>query len=189
MKDNANMDEKSAQLPTRRNIIAGLTVVLSAGAVTGVRARAETSQGIMRDMESIHAQVKFKSSPQRVYTALTDAKEFQKVVLLSDAVKKGMVKDPKAAQISAVAGGEFAVFGGYITGRQIELVANVRIVQAWRTGSWDPGVYSIARFALSPQGTGTLLTFDHTGFPKGEAEHLAEGWISNYWQPLEKVLD
>jgi activator of HSP90 ATPase len=66
--------------------------------------------------------------------------------------------------------------------------ANVRIVQAWRSGTWDPGIYSIARFALAPQGTGTLLTFDHTGFPKGEAEHLAKGWETNYWQPLEKLL-
>jgi len=26
----------------------------------------------------------------------------------------------------------------------------------------------------------------HTGFPKGDGEHLAEGWKINYWQPMEK---
>src|ERR1700722_12088957 len=173
---------------TRRDVIAGLTFGLSAAAVVVASARAETAQGIVQSMEAIHQEVQFKSSPERLYTALTDAKEFQNVVLLSDAVKTGMVKNPQPAQISAVPGGEFAVFGGYITGRQIELVPNVRIVQAWRTGAWGPGTYSIARFALAPQGTGTLLTFDHTGFPKGEAEHLAQGWKSNYWQPLDKLL-
>jgi activator of HSP90 ATPase len=183
-----NSDEKSGQTATRRDVIAGLTLGLSAAAGVPGSAAAETTSGIARNMESIHHEVKFKASPERLYAALTDAKTFQKVVLLSGAVKKGMVKDPPPAQISAVAGGEFAVFGGYITGRQIELVPNVRIVQAWRTGTWDPGIYSIARFALAPQGTGTLLTFDHTGFPKGEAEHLAEGWKSNYWQPLEALL-
>ena len=183
-----NLDEKSNQTPTRRDVIAGLTLGLSAVAVVGASARGEATQEIARNMESIRHEVIFKVSPERLYAALTDAKEFQKVVLLSDAVKTGMVKAPQPAQISAVAGGEFAVFGGYITGRQIELVPNVRIVQAWRTGTWDPGTYSIARFALAPQGTGTLLTFDHTGFPKGEAEHLAQGWKSNYWQPLEKLL-
>ena len=157
-------------------------------AIVGSNARAQTALGIVRDRESIHHEVRFKASPERLYAALTDAKEFQKVVLLSGAVKTGMVKDPQPAQISAVPGGEFALFGGYITGRQIELVANVRIVQAWRTGSWDPGTYSIARFVLTPQGTGTLLTFDHTGFPQGESEHLAQGWHANYWQPLEKLL-
>jgi activator of HSP90 ATPase len=183
-----NLDKKSGRPPTRRDVIAGLTLGMAAAAVVGASARAETAQEIARNMESIHQEVKFKASPERLYAALTDAKEFKKVVLLSGAVKTGMVKAPQPAQINAVAGGEFAVFGGYITGRQIELVPNVRIVQAWRTGTWDPGTYSIARFALAPQATGTLLTFDHTGFPKGEAEHLAEGWKSNYWQPLEKLL-
>jgi activator of HSP90 ATPase len=183
-----NLDKNIEQAATRRDVIATLTLGLGAAAVVAAGARAGTAQEIARNMESIHHEVKFKASPKRLYAALTDAAEFQRVVLLSGAVKTGMVKAPQPAQISVVAGGEFALFGGYITGRQIELVPNVRIVQAWRTGSWDPGIYSIARFSLAPQNAGTLLTFDHTGFPKGEAEHLAQGWTSNYWQPLENLL-
>lgn len=175
-------------IATRREVIAGLALGLGTAAVSGVGTRTEAAEEIARTMESIHQEVQFKASPERVYAALTDAKEFQKAVLLSGAVKTGMVKAPAPAQISAVVGGEFAVFGGYITGRQIELVPNVRIVQAWRTGTWAPGIYSIARFALAAHGAETLLTFDQTGFPKGEAEHLAQGWKSNYWEPLEKVL-
>jgi activator of HSP90 ATPase len=53
---------------------------------------------------------------------------------------------------------------------------------------WDPGVYSIAKFELVQQGSGTKITFDHTGFPQGQAEHLAAGWKANYWEPLEKLL-
>jgi activator of HSP90 ATPase len=183
-----NLDKKDDRTATRRDVIAGLTLGLGAAAVVAESARADAAQEIARNRESIHQEVNFKASPERLYTALTDPKEFQQVVLLSGAVKKGMVKAPQPAQVSAVAGSEFAAFGGYITGRQIELVPNVRIVQAWRTGTWDPGIYSIARFVLSPQGSGTILTFDHTGFPKGEAEHLAEGWKSNYWEPLHKLL-
>jgi activator of HSP90 ATPase len=186
---NMILDKKTGgQTASRRDVVAGLTFGLSATALVGSRARAETAREIAHNMESIHHEVRFKASPERLYAALTDAKKFQQVVLLSDAVKTGMVKDSQLAQISAVAGGEFAAFGGYISGRQIELVPNVRIVQAWRTGSWDPGTYSIAKFALAPEGTGTLLTFDHTGFPQGEADHLAQGWKTNYWQPLEKFL-
>jgi activator of HSP90 ATPase len=181
-----NMDRSGD--PTRRDMIARLALGLGAAAVGGAGARAEAAAEIAHDGETIHQEVKFKVSPERIYAVLTSAGEFQKVVLLSDAVKTGMVKAPPAAQISVLPGGEFAVFGGYITGRQIELVPNVRIVQAWRTGSWDAGIFSIARFALAPRGTGTLLTFDHTGFPKGEAKHLAQGWKSNYWQPIEKLL-
>jgi activator of HSP90 ATPase len=79
-------------------------------------------------------------------------------------------------------------FGGYITGRHIELAPNERIVQAWRAGGWEPGKYSIARFELREQGEQTKIVFDHTGFPNGDAEHLLEGWNTNYWEPLRKYL-
>jgi activator of HSP90 ATPase len=85
-------------------------------------------------------------------------------------------------------GGAFSLFGGHILGRQIELVPNQRIVQAWRTADWKPGVYSIAKFELAEEGSETRIVFDHTGFPAGQAAHLAEGWVGNYWAPLTKYL-
>jgi activator of HSP90 ATPase len=62
------------------------------------------------------------------------------------------------------------------------------IVQAWRVADWEPSLYSIARFELVEQGAGTKIVFDHTGFPQGAGEHLAAGWKSHYWQPLEEYL-
>jgi activator of HSP90 ATPase len=85
-------------------------------------------------------------------------------------------------------GGAFSLFGGIILGRHVELVPNTRIVQAWRVSYWNPGAYSIARFELVEQGAGTKIVFDHTGFPKGDAEHLASGWKAHYWEPLAKFL-
>ena len=79
-------------------------------------------------------------------------------------------------------------FGGIILGRHVELVPNRRIVQAWREVNWDPGVYSVAKFELLEQGTGSKIVFDHTGFPRGNAEHLAAGWKTHYWEPLAKFL-
>jgi activator of HSP90 ATPase len=90
--------------------------------------------------------------------------------------------------IGKEAGGTIALFAGYITGRQIELVPNTRIVETWRAGSWPAGDFSIVKFELTAQGSGTRLALDHTGFPKGEAQHLAEGWQSNYFEPLAKYL-
>ena len=46
----------------------------------------------------------------------------------------------------------------------------------------------LAKFDFVEQGSDAKLVFDHTGFPKGEAEHLVEGWKTNYWQPLSKFL-
>src|SRR5713226_7734312 len=131
---------------------------------------------------TIHQEVVFKASRKRVYEALTDAKQFTKVTEFS------MVKNAPPAEISREAGGAFSCFGGYISGRHVELVPNERIVQAWRSGSWDAGVYSIARFELKEQGAETKLVFDDTGFPNGEGEHLAAGWKMNYWEALQKYL-
>jgi len=130
----------------------------------------------------------FKASRKRVYEALTDAKQFEKVVQLSAAMKSGMPPGAKPAEISREAGGAFALFGGHILGRQLELVPNERIVEAWRVGSWDAGIYSIARFELLGQGSGTRVMFDHTGFPPELAEHLEGGWNENYWTALQKYL-
>ena len=105
------------------------------------------------------------------------------------AAKEPRISLEKApTQISREAGGAFSLFGGIIMGRHIELVPNERIVQAWRVVYWDPGVYSIAKFAIAEQGDGTKIIFDHTGFPKGQAEHLAAGWKVHYWEPLAQFL-
>lgn len=142
---------------------------------------------ISHSSEAIHQEVTFKATPARVYDALTDAKQFSRVVQLSAAAQSMAIpKDP--VEISRELGGAFSAFGGYITGRQIEFVQNQRIIQAWRAASWPAGAYSIARFELSPDGAGTKLVFDHTGFPQGQADHLLAGWKGNYWEPLAKFL-
>jgi uncharacterized protein YndB with AHSA1/START domain len=178
-----------AVLATRRQVISGGTVALGMLALGTGAAVAAGEEEILRAEEAIHQEPVFKASRKRVYEALTDANQFAKVVELSAAMKGGGMKlGTKKAEIGREAGGAISLFGGYITGRQIELVPNERIVQVWRTGSWDPGSYSIAKFVLVEQPGETKIKFDHTGFPKGQAEHLAEGWRTNYWEPLAKVL-
>jgi activator of HSP90 ATPase len=174
--------------PTRRQLIAGFGVAFGGMALGSRVAWAGVEEEISHTAESIHQEPVFKASRKRVYEALTDAKQFDKVIQMSAAVKSGMAKAPNPPEISREPGGAFALFGGYIFGRQIELLPNERIVQAWRVGSWDAGLYSIAKFTLVEQGSGTKIVFDHTGFPKGDGEHLAEGWRINYWEPLAKSL-
>jgi activator of HSP90 ATPase len=171
-------------------LASGLPGLAIAGATFGASGIAEprAAEEISRAAEAIHQEVVFRASPKRLYEALTDARQFEKVVQLSAAVQTKMVPPGKPAEISREVGGAFSLFGGYVTGRHIELVPNARLVQAWRPGSWDAGIYSIARFELKEEGSGTKLVFDHTGFPRGDAEHLLEGWNGNYWEPLKKVL-
>ena len=80
------------------------------------------------------------------------------------------------------------MFGGRIVGRNVELVPNQRIVQAWRESNWEPGVYSLVKFQLKEQGAKTKVILDHTGFGEGHFGHLNPGWKVRYWDALEKYL-
>ncbi len=184
---------------TRRQAMVGAAIAFGGLALDSPRvwaASAGTEAGISYTAAAIHQEPVFKASRKRVYEALTDAKQFDKVIQISG-VMQSMHLGDKPAEISREVGGAFALFGGYITGRQLELMPNQRIVQAWRAGGWPSGIFSIARFELVEQGSGsnvgtgtvtTKIVFDHTGFPNGEAESLASGWKAHYWEPLEKLL-
>jgi activator of HSP90 ATPase len=130
--------------------------------------------------EAIHQEIEFGTNPRRVYEALLDAQQFSAFT-------------GAPAQISQEAGGAFSCFGGMITGRNIELIPNERIVQAWRVKVWPAGVYSIVSFELQPKGSGTRLTMTHDAFPDGMRAHLNGemadgGWHRQYWKPLQKYL-
>lgn len=179
-----------SKLFSRREFSARLAASVPLAVAGGFALRSNSGQtgstdsgGLSRSAGAIHQEVVFKADRKRVYEALTDAQQFTGVTKFS------MVKNARPAEISREAGGAFACFGGYVTGRHVELKPNERIVQAWRAGSWDEGVYSIARFDLHKEGEGTKLVFDHTGFPTDQGEHLAAGWKENYWEPLAKYLE
>ena len=173
--------------PTRRQAIVGFLGAFGGLALGSAGAWARADDGISHTADSIHQEPVFTASPKRVYEALTDAQQFTRVIQLSGALQAMHLPD-RPAEISREVGGAFALYGGHITGRHVELVPNVRVVQAWRAGDWPPGVYSIAKFELVEQGSGSKIVFDHTGFPKGAAQGLASGWKAHYWEPLEKLL-
>jgi activator of HSP90 ATPase len=125
-------------------------------------------------MSNIHQEVTFAAPPDKVYRAILE--ELGKV---TGAPTSGSTSE----------GGAFTAFGGYISGRQIELVPEKRVVQAWRAKPWVEGVYSIVRFELQADGAKTRLVFDHDGFPEGEKEHLSSGWQAQYWEPIRKYVE
>ena len=186
MSDTTNR-KGQANRATRRQAIVGAAIAFGGLALPSVQTSTAAESEISHSAEAIHQVAVFKANRKRVYEALLDTKQFDQVIQLSGAMKS-MALGSKPTEISRETGGAFVLFGGYITGRHVELVPNERIVQAWRAGSWDPGVYSIAKFELAEQGSGSKIVFDHTGFPLGTGEHLAAGWKANYWEPLEKFL-
>jgi activator of HSP90 ATPase len=167
--------------PTRRQVLGGAAFMLGTlAAGSAVRAqmtpmKEAPSTAANKDRISLHQENEFKATPQRIYEALLDAKQFASFTGVPAEI------DPKA-------GGAFSTFGGLVVGRNVELILNQRIVQAWRPTHWDAGVYSIVKFDMKAQPSGTLVVLDHTGFPPGEFDALDAGWYSHYWNPLKKFL-
>ena len=128
---------------------------------------------------TIHQEINFKVTPHRIYEVLLSSKEF------SASTKKSFkVFSDTSATIDPTVGGTFSLFDGHIIGRILELVPDQRIVEAWRVVDWPAGIYSIARFELTSQNSGTHLAFSHIGFPAGRKEHLSLGWQEHYWDAL-----
>lgn len=171
-----------ANTATRRQVMAGVAAAMASLAASS--AAWGQPQQIMTEAQStgaeglltyLHQEVEIKASAQRIYDALLDFNQF--------AAFSGM-----PAEINREAGGAFSTFGGRIVGRNVELVPNQRIVQAWRPTSWEPGVYSIVKFEFKEHGSQTKVVLDHTGFPEGSFRHLDSGWSLRYWDPLRKFL-
>jgi activator of HSP90 ATPase len=144
--------------------------------------------GLTDTAEVIHQEITFRAPPHAVYEALTSSQQFDAITRLSDAVTLVTAAGAKPTSISREVGGPFTLFGGYITGRNLELLGDERLVQSWRAGGWKAGDYSIVKFVLLASGAETNLVFDHRGFPEGEGKHLARGWYTHYWEPLAKYL-
>jgi activator of HSP90 ATPase len=178
-----------AHVLKRRQVITGGALALVGVVAHPSPVIAEPNAEISRTEESIHQQRTFAAQRTRVYAALTVERQFDRIVRLSGIMKADTnAKMQNPTMLSPHVGGTFTLFDGYIVGRQLELVPDELIVQAWRVLNWPRGVYSIARFELSEQAGVTRIVFDHIGFPKGDAEHLASGWQEHYWDPLTKVL-
>jgi activator of HSP90 ATPase len=177
------IESKPANIPTRRQLIIGAATAIG-GLALSAKVWGKTQPQEMKEAPStaanqartsLHQEVDFKAAPKRIYEVLLDAKQF--------AAFTGM-----QAEIDPKVGGAFSTFGGLVVGRNVELVPNQRIVQAWRPTHWDAGIYSIVKFELKSQGSETTIVLDHTGFPEGEFDHLNSGWPLRYWDPLKKFL-
>jgi len=182
---------------TRRSFAAGfaalpiglaLSAQSAAAAADSGAAQMDAAQGLSHSSAAIHQELLFKASRRRVYRLLTDAVEFDAVTRLSDAITLVTAPNARATTISRHVGGSFTLFGGYITGRHLDMVPDERLVQAWRAGSWPTGEYSIVNFALLEAREGCRLAFNHRGFPDSEGSSLAYGWRVHYWDPMAKRL-
>jgi len=124
----------------------------------------------------IQQTVTFKASPHDVYEALMDS-------------KKHAAFTGSQASLSRAVGGEIMAYDNYITGKNVELVPDKKILQDWRAVDWPEGWFSRVTFEFTAIPEGARLDFTHAGLPDGTEEEFAQGWIDNYWEPMQVFLE
>lgn len=125
--------------------------------------------------KSIRQTVHFKTSPKVIYGMLMDQ-------------AKHATFTGSEVRISKEIGGPFSVWGGSLSGVQLELVPGKRIVQSWRADDWPAGHHSTATYELSKTDAGCTLVFTQTGVPVEHHASVNEGWRTFYWSPMKKAL-
>jgi len=118
----------------------------------------------------------FKATPHQVYEALMDSRQHARFT-------------GDAASISRKVGGKIMAYGGYITGANLELASDKKIVQTWRASDWPEGHISKVTFRMTAVKGGTRLTFTHSGVPDEQFEAIKRGWIEHYWTPMKAMLE
>ncbi len=103
--------------------------------------------------------------------------------------KKHSIATGAPANISVKKGGTYSAHGGYISGKNLQLVKDKLIVQTWRAQSWDKNeIDSTFIIYLEPKGKDTILHSIHANIPDKYVESINKGWHDHYWKPWKKYL-
>lgn len=127
--------------------------------------------------KDLHLEVVINSIPEEIYDALMDSERHSYFT-------------KSECEISQEVGGFFSAYDGYITGQNLELIPNKKIVQLWRADepNWPKDLYSKVTFEIMPPVEGTVIKFSHEGIPLEYVESIKEGWTTYYWAPLADYL-
>ncbi len=126
--------------------------------------------------KTIKQTMTFKATPQEMYEIFMNS-------------RKHTVATGMKAKVSRRIGGKLSAGGGYISGENVELVPDRKIVQRWRGEDWLEGHYSLASFVLVKVREGTKLKLTQTGVPAEQFDNVSEGWHTFYWNPIAKWLE
>jgi activator of HSP90 ATPase len=125
---------------------------------------------------TIRQSVTFVTSPHVIYEMLMDSRKHARFT-------------GEKASISRKVGGKFNAYDGYITGINIELLPDEKIVQSWRGDDWPEGHFSRVTFSLEKVKGGARLAFRQSGVPEEHYNDINQGWRDHYWKPMREMIE
>lgn len=103
--------------------------------------------------------------------------------------KKHSAATKSKVSVSRRVGGKFSAFHGMLQGRNLAIVPNRMIVQAWRSLDWkrtEPDSILILTFSKAPGGGQIDLV--HANIPDHAFPGIRRGWPKYYWKPWNAYL-
>lgn len=123
-------------------------------------------------MKQIKRYYTITAEPKDVYNALTN-KRMLEIWTGEDVV---MELEPNS---------EFSLWGGSITGINLEFEENKKIVQEW---FFDEEQKSIVTLKIHPHKKGTSVELLHTNIPDDAYGNISEGWDEDYFGALNELF-
>lgn len=114
------------------------------------------------------------ADPEEVFAALTNPFQIE--------IWSGYPADMKAE-----VGYVFSLWEGDITGINLEVVPNRRLVQEWFFGERDE--QSLVEIKLKKENGKTMLDLKHTHIPAEVYEEITEGWREYYLGSMKEMLE
>jgi len=89
--------------------------------------------------------------------------------------------------MEAVENTEFSLWDGDISGKNLSVAINEKLVQEWYFE--DQEEPSIVTIILHEENSKTLIELTHTNIPEDAFENISVGWKDYYFKPLKKFLE
>jgi activator of HSP90 ATPase len=125
---------------------------------------------------AIQQSIIFKASLKTLYEMYMDSKKHSEAT-------------GGAARISRKPGGRFTAWNGLLSGKNLLIVPNRMIVQAWRSCNFKAGdADSILVIGFSKHARGGRVDLVHINVPPQDHKGVSQGWPIYYWQPWRKYL-
>lgn len=114
------------------------------------------------------------AEPEEVFTALTNSFTIE-------------LWSGYSAIMDSNVGTEFSLWEGDITGINLEIIENTKIVQEWYFG--DQAEKSIVTIKLFENKKGTQLELIHTNIPDDDYDNIIEGWNEYYFGAIKSFFE
>lgn len=123
-------------------------------------------------MKNIKRYYILNAEPKDVYNALTNKTMLE-------------IWTGEAAEMEPITGTNFSLWGGSVSGVNLEFEINKKIVQQW---FFDEETESIVSMKLHPHKKGTSLELTHTNIPDEAYENISDGWDEDYFGALNELF-